>query len=264
MTTERPFLVDVGMRDLPFPIRVFSRAAPEGQLTIADISISARIMHEFEARWIDKFIQIVHQHRDRIGTATLIDNIGEYVEAFNASSVSITFSFPFFYEKLTPVSQEKCLVRYMCAYTVKANPIVGGPRATLRVEVPVLSTYPASNQETPGGLFGQLTRITIDVEPKKDVLPEDLIDLADRHALAPIYSFLTDEDQAFLIHKAHSEYKPSVLVLDGIRDELARDRNVAWYSVRGANYGILHPYSTVIGTEKSMWVPFSGYDTDEV
>src|SRR5665811_748789 len=107
-----------------------SRVAPEGQPTIADISISARIMRDFEARWIDTFIQIVHQHRDRIGTATLAENVADYVEALNASVVTVTFDFPFFYEKRTPVSHEKCLVRYMCAYTVKANRIAGGPRVT--------------------------------------------------------------------------------------------------------------------------------------
>ncbi|MBN1321602.1 MAG: GTP cyclohydrolase I FolE2 [Thermoleophilia bacterium] len=264
MTTEGSFLVDVGMRDLPFPIRVLSRSTLEGQPTIADISISARIMHEFEARWIDTFIQVVHQHRERIGTATLVENIVDYVDALQASTVTVTFEFPFFYEKTTPVSREQCLVRYMCAYTVKAHPAAAGPRAILRVDVPVLTTYPASAPGTKGGLFGQLSKITIDVEPRTDMFPEDLIDLADRHALAPIYSFLTDEDQAFLIQTAHTEYKPSVVVLDGIRDELARNRGVAWYSVRAANYGMLHPYSTLIGTEKSMWVPFSGYETDEI
>ena len=264
MTTEKRFLVDVGMRDLPFPIKVLSRVAPEGQATVADISISARIMRDFEARWIDTFIQIVHQHRERIGTATLVDNIGDYVDALKASAVSITFDFPFFYEKRTPVSNEKCLVRYMCSYTVKANSIAGKPRATLRVEIPVLTTYPTSTVESSGGLFGQLSLITLEVEPVKDVFLEDLVDVADRHALAPIYSFLTDEDQAYLIKKAHTDNRPSVVVVDEIKNELAHDHDIAWYSVRSANYGMLHSYSTVIGTEKSMWVPFSGNETDEI
>jgi GTP cyclohydrolase I len=264
MTTEKRFLVDVGMRDLPFPIKVLSRSAPEGQPTVADISISARIMHDFEARWIDTFIQIVHQHRDRIGTATLVENVADYIEALQASAVTVTFDFPFFYEKRTPVSREKCLVRYMCAYTVKANPIAGKPRATLRVGIPVLTTYPVSAPEKPGGLFGQLSIITLEVEPLKDIFPEDLVDLADRHALAPMYSFLTEEDQAHLIQKAHTDYKPSVVVVDEIKDELAHNRGITWYSVSSANYGMLHSYSTVIGTEKSMWVPLSGYESDEI
>ena len=90
MKTEKRFLVDVGMRELPFPINVLSRSAPDGQPTVANISISARIMHDFEARWIDTFIHIVHQHRERIGTATLVENIADYVKELKASAVTIT------------------------------------------------------------------------------------------------------------------------------------------------------------------------------
>jgi hypothetical protein len=77
MAENRRFLVDVGIKDLPFPMRVVSKVDPEGQHTIANISVSARIMREFDARWIDKFIQIVHRHKDRIGTRTLSENIIE-------------------------------------------------------------------------------------------------------------------------------------------------------------------------------------------
>ena len=264
MTLTKAFLADVGMRDLPFPIKVMSRSVSGGQLTVAGISISARIMRDFEARWIDTFIQIVHQHRDRIGTATLAQNIQDYVKELRASAVTLSFDFPFFYEKLTPVAREKCLVRYLCSYTVKANSFTGEPKATLKVNIPALTTYPVSAPETKGGLFSQLSIITLDVEPRKEIFPEDLVDLVDRHALAPIYSFLTVEDQGYLINKAHSDNKPSVMVLGKIKDELAHNENIEWYAVSSANYGMLHSYSTVIGTEKSMWVPFSGYESDEV
>jgi GTP cyclohydrolase I len=266
MNTDRRFLVEVGMNDLPFPVRVLSRESPEGQTTVANISISARIMREFEARWIDTFTQVVHQHRDRISTETLEENIADYVQALHASSVAVTLSFPFFYEKTLPVSKERCLVRYMCKYTVRANCVMPDPKTVLTVDVPVLTTYPASQPDEDGGLFGQLTIFTLDVEAQKhkEVFPEDLIDLADRCALAPMYAYLTEEDQVHVIRQTHSEYKPSVVVLDEIKKVLARDRDIAWYAIRGANYGMLHPYSTVIGTEKSMWVPFSGCDSNDI
>ena len=123
MKDEKRFLVDVGMKDLPFPIKVVSKANPDGQATIANISINARIMHEFEAGWIDKFIQVVHQHRDRIGTKSLRDNIADYVKELKASTVKIDFEYPFFIEKHTPVSKEKCLVKYNCGYSAKVPSI---------------------------------------------------------------------------------------------------------------------------------------------
>ncbi len=264
MTDNKRFLVDVGMRDLPFPMKVMSRDSSDGQSTVAGISISARINQEFEASWIDTFIQIVHRHRDRIGTATLKHNIQAYIEALQASAVTVAFDYPFFYEKLTPKAQEKCLVRYLCTFTVKANAGVGVPKAKLRVHVPVLTTYPMSKAQVSGGLFGQMSIITLDVQSREDIFAEDLVDVVDRHALAPIYSYLTPEDQDFIIQKVHSENKSSVVVVDEIKDELAHNANIEWYSVSCVNYGMLHSYSTLISTEKSMWVPFSNYGGDEV
>ena len=264
MTEEKRFLVEVGMKGLPFPIRVASKVNPDGQLTIADISITARIMHEFEARWIDEFIQILHQHRERIGTETLRVNIMDYFEKLNATMVKINFNYPFFVEKLTPVSREKCLVRYRCNYSAKVPSVEDKPRIFFRLEIPTITTYPTSSPEKPGGLFGQLSIVVIETESQKEIYPEDLVEIVDKHALAPVYSFLTEEDQAFIIQKVHLEKKSSVVMTDEIKEELARNRDIKWYSIRCSNYGMLHSYNTVIGTEKSMWVPFSGYEEYEI
>jgi len=259
---EKRFLVDVGMNDLPFPMKVVSRARPEGQATVANISISARIMQEFEARWIDEFIKIVHEHRDKIGTATLGANIKDYVRRLKASVVKVDFDYPFFVEKNTPVAREKCLVRYLCRYSVKAPSIGGKANILFKIAVPCITTYPMSTPETQKGLFGQLSMINIEVQSKKDVYPEELVDLVDRHALVPVFSYLTEEDQKFVIEKIHSNQKSSVVVLDEIKSDLARDGRMDWYSVTCNNYGMLHTYSTVVGTEKSSWVPFSGFEAD--
>ena len=259
MVDERKFLMDVGMRELPFPMRVVSKVDPDGQFTVANISITARIMQQFEARWIDKFIQIVHEHRDRIGTKTLRVNIMDYLEELKATTVKIDFDYPFFIEKVTPVSGKRCLVRYLCTYSAKASTIESEPKIFFKMEIPAITTYPASDPEKPGGLFGQLSIVVIEVQSKRDIYPEDLVDIVDRHALSPVYSFLGEEDQIFIIQKIHSENRSSVVMTDGIKGELARNQEIDWYSVRCSNFGMLHSYSTVIGTEKSMWVPSSGY-----
>jgi GTP cyclohydrolase IB len=264
MTNEKRFLVDVGMDDLPFPIKAFSRVAPDGQATIANISIRARIMREFEARWIDKFIQIVHSHRDRIGTKTLRENIPEYLTGLNASAVRINFEYPFFVEKLTPVSREKCLVRYACAYSAKVPSMDDHLGATFKIKVPCITTFPVSDQSEPGGLFGQLSVLAAEVEFLRDVYPEDLVAIVDKHALAPVYSFLTPEDQGEVIRKIHTEKKTSVVMVDEIKSDLSRHPDVISYSVECSNYGMLHSYGTVLRTEKSLWVPFSGYEDDEI
>lgn len=262
MEKEGRFLVDVGMKDLPFPMKVSSRVHSAGQFTIANISISARIMQEFEAIWIDKFIQIVHQHRDRIGTSTIKTNILDYLKELQASTVRVDFDYPFFIEKITPVSKEKCMVRYMCRYSAKVSSIEEKPKVYFKIEVPCITTYPGSVQEKQWGLFGQLSIVMIEVETQKDIFPEDIVDIVDKSALVPVYSFLNKEDQSYVIQKIHSEAKTSVVMTDEIKDKLSHNPDFDWFSVRCSNHGMLHSYSTVIGTEKSAWVPFTSYDEE--
>jgi GTP cyclohydrolase I len=58
------------------------------------------------------------------------------------------------------------------------------------------------------------------------------------------------------------EEKSSVVMSDEIKEELAYHKEINSYSLRCANFGMLHSYSTIIGTEKSRWVPFSGYEDE--
>jgi GTP cyclohydrolase IB len=257
MKEDKRFLQDVGMSELPFPMKVPSRDNKDGQHTIAQISIAARIMHEFEARWIDKFVQIVHQHQDNIGTETLNGNILDYMKELNATKVKVDFNYPFFIEKRTPISKEPCLVRYMCTYSASVSKSDLKPKTSMKISIPCITSYPASDGDKPGGLFGQLSNVEIEVQSQKEIYPESLIELVDKHALVPVYSFLTEEDQAYVINKVHSEIKTSVVMIDEIKDELANMRDIEGYSVTCSNFGMLHSYSTFIGTAKSMWIPLS-------
>jgi GTP cyclohydrolase I len=235
MRGKKRFLVDVGIKDLPFPMKVVSKVNPDGQPTIANISISARIMREFEAKWINRFIQIVHHHQDRMGTKTLSANIMDFLKELEASAVMIDYSYPFFVAKLTPVSKEKCLVRYLCTFAARVFSGGTRPKTRFKIEIPIVTTYPGSDPDKPGGLFGQLSIVEVEVESRIDIYPEDIVEIVDKHALVPIYSFLTEEDQIYVIQKVHSVEKSSVVVTDEIQEELAQNGLIDWYSVRSCN-----------------------------
>lgn len=264
MATNKTYLEDVGVQNLPFPVKVPSRDYPEGQPTIAEISAYARIMNKFEARWIDKLIQVLHKHREKLSPDSMKDILKDLLVELKASSVSLRFNYPFFIEKITPVSKEKCLVRYLCSLTGKITSLSSKPIVYFAIEVPVITTYPASDPEMPGGLFGQLTILLIEIRSNKPVYPEELIEAADNSALVPVYSYLTQEDQIYMIKKVHSEYRTSVDVVGTVKEYLAKRKDIEWYSVKAFNYGMLHNYSTMITTEKSLWIPFSSYEEEEL
>jgi GTP cyclohydrolase I len=242
-------------------MRVASRSDPDGQHTVASISISARLDHEFEARWIKTLIQTVHNHRETIGTRTLKKNVFDYLGALNATDVSITFSYPFFVEKLAPVSKEKSLARHLCAYTAKASSSTGKARVFFKIQIPCLTTYPNIQSDQLGGLFGQLSSVVVETESDEDVYPEDIVDIVDRQALAPIYSYLSERDEEFIIQKVHSERRTSVQVTDDVKQELAKRKEIVWFSVRCSNFGMLHSYATLIGSEKSLWGSYEDWQS---
>lgn len=262
MPEDKRFLVDAGLSDLAFPITVLSRDDPAGQRTVADITVRARVMREFEANWIDRFIQVLHAHRDRIGQSTLRANLADYLAGVGADAVRVDFRYPFFMAKTTPVGGETCLVKYDCTLSAKRPSVEEKPPVFLRIDVPVVTTYPQRQVEGPCTLFGQTSVVTLEVHSAEDLFVEDLAELVERHALSPVYSYLGEADQQYLIAKVHREERTSVAMVDGIRDELSRRRDIAWFAVSCRNYGMLHAYTTTIGTEKSLWIPYSGVGED--
>ena len=86
---------------------------------------------------------------------------------------------PIFIEKLTPVSKEKCLVRYLCTYSPKISYIEEIPKITFKIRIPVITTYPGSAQKT-WWTIAQLSIVAIEVESSKDIFPEDIVEIVDK------------------------------------------------------------------------------------
>ena len=123
-----------------------------------------------------------------------------------------------------------------------------------RISIPCITTYPVSETEEKGFL-AQLSVVSIQTRSPSDLFPEDLVSIVDAHALAPVYSFLAVEDQRELISRIHSKKKTSLVMIDEVRQELSLDKRIDFFTVRCSNFGLLHSYSTHIGTEKS-WSPW--------
>ena len=240
-------LTDVGVADLPWPVRVPSRAAPRGQPTVARVAVEARVAREFEADWVDRLLRILHEHRDSIGTQALRREVGAFVEALGASMVAVTLDYPFFVEKRTPRTGQKCLVKHDCSCSVVALSPDASARVFFTIGVPCITTGPSPEGRHGGASVGQSSLVTLETESRGDVFPEDLVALVDRNALAPLYSFLAPEDREDVLRLIHTGRRTSVEMVERIRNELAADPGLGYYSVRCLDSSFLHPYHTMVG-----------------
>jgi GTP cyclohydrolase FolE2 len=240
-------LVDVGVADLTYPVRVPSRADPRGQPTVARISVEASVAREFETDWVGRLMQVLHAHRDSAGPQALKRDVGACVEAFDASVVEVTLEYPFFVEKRLPRTGLKCLVKYDCACSVVALSAEAAPRVFFTIAVPCITTGPSPAGWRAGVPLSQSSTVTIETESQRDVFPEDLVALVDRNALAPLYSFLAPEDQTDVLRLIQAGRRTGVEMVGRIRSELAEDLSLGYYSVRCLDSGLLYPYHTTVG-----------------
>jgi GTP cyclohydrolase I len=254
MNDEGRFLVDVGIRDVRLPVNVPSRNTPGGQSTIGAATVHARVNRDFEAAWIDQFIQILHRGKREVGVDNMRSIVHDCKEAFQAEFVQIEIDYPVFVEKKTPVSGKLCTVEYRCGYSALFPAVNTTTTIMFRIKIPCITTYPITDTEE-GGLLAQLSIVSIQTQSTSDVFPEDLVSIVDTHALAPIYSFLSVDDQKEIIARIHSSKKTSVMMIDEIKQDLSLNQRIDFYTVSCSNFGLLHSYSTLIGVEKS-WSPW--------
>jgi GTP cyclohydrolase IB len=258
-----PELLEVGVRDLPYPVRVPSRADPRGQPTVARVSLEASVAHEFEADWADRLVRVLHEHRERISAPALKQDVGAYLEALGAGMVEISLEYPFFVEKRTPRTGQKCLVKYDCTYCIVGLLPRSAPKVFFKIAVPCITTGPSPDGRRRGASVGQVSTVTLETESQRDVYAEDLVALVDRNALAPLYSFLGPEDREDVLRRIRTQRRTSVELVERVRGELSADPGLGFYSVRCLDSSFLRPYRTLIGEEMGPPQPPGPWTNEE-
>src|SRR5207244_8460150 len=120
----------------------------------------------------------------------------------------------------------------------------------LGVRVPVTSLCPCSKEISDYGAHNQRGIVTIEVRsvPDTDGQPalawiEELIDIAERSASAPVYPLLKRADER---HVTMQAYDNPVFVEDVVRNVarmLRNDDRITWFEVRAVNHESIHNHS---------------------
>src|ERR1700730_7688843 len=120
-TDHRKIAIDkVGVCDLQYPIVVLDRRN-QTQSTIARLSMSVNLPHEFKGTHMSRFIEVLNAHRGEVTMRTLPVILGELKTRLNAESAHMEVTFPYFLERTAPVSGATALMDYRCKFTGEAN-----------------------------------------------------------------------------------------------------------------------------------------------
>src|ERR1035438_5262114 len=106
---HRQIAIDkVGVCGLQYPIVVLDRKN-QSQSTIARLSMSVNLPHEFKGTHMSRFIEVLNAHRGEVTMRTLPRILGELKHRLDAESAHMEVEFPYFLERTAPVSGAKAL-----------------------------------------------------------------------------------------------------------------------------------------------------------
>jgi len=234
----------VGVCDISYPIVVLDKGH-ERQRTIGRFTMSVLLPKHFKGTHMSRFIEILGAHRGEITMRTLPAILEVLRTRLDANAARIEVKFPYFLERSAPVSQAKALMDYECSF-------VGESRRnerifTLGVRVPVTSLCPCSKAISDYGAHNQRGWVTMETKSTvaSDGSPsiiwiEELVDLAERSASAPVYALLKRADER---HVTMQAYDNPVFVEDIVRNvaqSLKADDRVAWFRVHVLNQESIH------------------------
>lgn len=237
----------VGVSDLRYPIVVLDRDHGR-QHTIAQVSAAVSLPHHFKGTHMSRFIEVLDKHRGELTMRTLPAILCELKARLDAESALLTVRFPYFLERRAPVSGAAALMDYDCSFTGEANG--GQVDFVLSIRVPVTSLCPCSKAISDYGAHNQRGYVTIEIRSADSpdgqpaiVWLEELIEIAERAASAPVYPLVKRVDERFITMQA---YDNPVFVEDIVRAvaaELRADARIAWFRVHAVNHESIHHHN---------------------
>ncbi len=240
-------LDQVGVRDIRCPIVVLDRAA-ERQQTVATLTMSVSLPHHFKGTHMSRFVEVLNEHRGEVTMRTIPDILADLKRRLDAERARVEVRFPYFLERCAPASGARALMDYQCAFVGDANG--GGTEFVLAVEVPVTSLCPCSKEISEYGAHNQRGHIAIEVRSIQDhdgspqlIWIEELVEIAERSASAPVYPLLKRVDER---HVTMQAYDNPVFVEDMVRNAaviLQQDVRVAWFRVQAVNQESIHNHN---------------------
>ena len=251
---EREVALDrVGVSGLRYPIVVLDRDHQK-QHTVAVLKMSVNLPHEFKGTHMSRFIEVLNEHRGEITMRTVPVVLRDLRKKLDAESAHINLVFPYFLERRAPVSGASALMDYECSFDAAVNG--GTDKFVFGVRVPVTSLCPCSKAISDYGAHNQRGYITIDVQTIRDpennfalVWFEELIDIAEQSASAPVYPLLKRADER---HVTMQAFDNPVFVEDMVRNvalALRNDSRIAWFRIDALNQESIHNHSAFASVE---------------
>lgn len=237
----------VGITDLKCPIIVLDRLEGRQSVT-ASLSMSVGLPHHFKGTHMSRFVEVLNEHRGEMTLRTLPLILRELQRRLHAESAQLEVRFAYFLERTAPVSGSKALMDYTCMFKGRVNG--GSDDFVVGVDVPVSSLCPCSKEISDYGAHNQRGHVKIRVRSVRDankhpqiIWIEDLIEMAEHSASAPVYPLLKRVDERHVTMQAYDNPAFVEDIARSVATKLIGDKRVASFNVRVVNHESIHNHN---------------------
>lgn len=238
----------VGVKSVRHPLSVRTSGG-RVQSTIGLWSLDVELPADKKGTHLSRFIALLEAHREPFDSANLRQRLTDLIERLGAARGQIAVRFPFFVEKVAPVSGVSSLLDY--EVLVSGTIAERATTITLTVVAPVTSLCPCSKEIAEYGAHNQRSHVTIEAELLGELEIEDLLAIAEQEASSELYGLLKRHDEKFVTERAYDNPK---FVEDLVRDvarRLAHDPRIGRYAVEVENFESIHNHSAFARIESA-------------
>jgi GTP cyclohydrolase I len=190
---------------------------------------------------MSRFVHILNNHEEQITVDSFKKMIDEMLILLEAESGHIEMKFPYFINKIAPVSKVQSLLDYSVSLIGEIED--GKSKLKVKVMVPVTSLCPCSKKISDYGAHNQRSHVTITATIKDFIWIEEIIDIVESEASSELYGLLKRPDEKFVTERAYDNPK---FVEDMVRDiavHFNNDERVTEYVVESENFESIHNHS---------------------
>ncbi len=238
-------LKQVGIKGLRWPIELKDRTKGS-QHTVATLTAAVDLPHDLRGTHMSRFVECL-TGLGPIGLTELEEILDRLKEHLGADRAYLRLEFPYFIPKAAPVSGKEAPMDLNCVYKARK-----GEHFSLEVTavVPITTLCPCSKEISAYGAHNQRAYAKLSIRAKELVWLEELAQLADEAASAPLYGLLKRADEKFVTELAYDHPR---FVEDAVREialRLEKDPRINWFRVEVESIESIHNHNAFAVVEK--------------
>lgn len=233
----------VGVKNIFYPIIVEDRTNTQQQTT-GKLSLYVDLTSKERGTHMSRFLEVLnHYHKE-----DLITHLEEFLEKLRYSLGSrrsyATVDFPYFIEKIAPVTRIKSKLAYNCHFQASLEESY---KLVIGVTVPVTTLCPCSKEISDYGAHNQRSYVNIQVRMKEFIWLEELIEIVESSASCEIYPLLKRPDEKYVTEKAYNNPRFAEDIVREITLKLKSDNRIETFKVETLNQESIHNHEAYAG-----------------